>query len=52
MKSLKFSCPDDLRDWIETKAEHEDISISDVVRRAVRTAQREDEATELDEATA
>ncbi len=48
MKSLKFSCTDDLRDWIETKAEREQRSVSQVIRIALYQAKRDEEtATEV-----
>lgn len=38
MKSLKFSCPDDMRAWIERKATRESRSESSVIREAVYKA--------------
>lgn len=35
MKSLKFSCPDDLRTWIAKRASKESRSESSVIREAL-----------------
>ena len=42
MKSLKFSCPDDLREQIEEQAHREESSVSQVIRRALRSSFRDD----------
>lgn len=36
MKSLKFSCPDDLREQVQAQAVREDRSESSVIRQALR----------------
>jgi hypothetical protein len=38
MKSLKFSCPDDLRAWVQRRALIEGSSESRIIRNALREA--------------
>jgi len=45
MKSLKFSCPDDLRAWIDAKAERESRSVSQVIRLALYRDQLRESAS-------
>ncbi len=52
MKSLKFSCSDDLREWLESEAAEDGRTLSSMIRVILYQAKREAETIALEETTA
>ena len=48
MKSLKFSCPDELRDWLESRAADEQRTVSSMIRVMLYEAKYAEDARKLE----